>query len=175
MDVPREVHAVAAAAESPGRREGVTVPEAPDEQDSQGRLGRSIDRLLPAEPHAQLLWLLVLASLLLRLLWLARPDGSLIFDESYYVNAVRVIIGIPPAQNRYADKPFGLDPNTEHPPLAKLIVAGSMSVLGDNAYGWRLPSVAFGTVGIVLVYGIVRRLQADPRPALPGGRAVRLR
>ena len=72
----------------------------------------------------RLLWLLTLASLLLRLFWLARPDGALLFDEAYYVNAARVILGIPPGQDKYTDKPFGLDPNTEHPPLAKLLVAG---------------------------------------------------
>ncbi len=113
-----------------------------------------------------MLWLLLLASLLLRLFWLARPEGALIFDESYYVNAARVIAGLPTTQDRYPNAPVGLDPNTEHPPLAKLIVAGSIRVLGDNAYGWRIPSVVFGTLSIVLMYGITRRLGAGPYVAL---------
>ena len=166
MSVPRDLQPSALPAEAPERREGLAAPETTYEKDTWDRFGRAIDRLLPAELHLRLLWLLVLASLLLRLLWLARPEGSLIFDESYYVNAVRVILGIPPGQDRYTDKPFGLDPNTEHPPLAKLLVAGSMYLLGDNAYGWRLPSVVVGTVSIPLMYGIVRRLGSGPYPAL---------
>jgi predicted membrane-bound dolichyl-phosphate-mannose-protein mannosyltransferase len=156
-----------------GSTEAVDAPqhlvvdaEALPEEDLWDRFGRTIDRFLPAELHVRLLWLLLLASLLLRLLWLARPDGALIFDESYYVNAVRVILGIPPGQDRYQDRPFGLDPNTEHPPLAKLLVAGSMALLGDNAYGWRLPSVLFGTASILLLYGVARRVGASPNLAL---------
>jgi dolichyl-phosphate-mannose-protein mannosyltransferase len=107
-------------------------------------------------------WLLVLligVSLVLRLLWLDKPTGALIFDESYYVNAARVILDLPvPAGAPYASAPRGLDPNTEHPPLAKLLMAASMRLFGDNAWGWRLASVLFGTLSIPLVYGIARLL-----------------
>jgi predicted membrane-bound dolichyl-phosphate-mannose-protein mannosyltransferase len=115
--------------------------------------------------HRYWLWLLLLAAFLLRMLWLAQPEGALIFDEKYYVNAARVLLAIPP-QGIYEDKTLGLDPNTEHPPLAKLIVAGSMHLLGDNAYGWRLPSVIVGTASIGLLYGIARRVRLGPTPAI---------
>src|SRR5204863_4781122 len=95
--------------------------------------------------HRQLLLVLLATSFALRMLWLAAPDGALIFDEKYYVNAARVILGIPPGQDTYTEDALGRDPNTEHPPLAKLLIAASMAVLGDNPYGWRIPSVAFGT------------------------------
>jgi dolichyl-phosphate-mannose-protein mannosyltransferase len=77
------------------------------------------------------------------------------------VNAARVISGIPPGQDTYTDEPLGLDPNTEHPPLAKLLVAASITILGDNPFGWRIPSVIFGTLSILLMYGIARRVSAD--------------
>lgn len=118
-------------------------------------------RLLPAEPHLQLLWVLLAVSFALRMFRLAGPDGALIFDEKYYVNAARVILGIPPGQGVYQERAFGLDPNTEHPPLAKLVVAGSMLLLGDNPFGWRIPSVLLGTASLLLLYGIARRLGAD--------------
>jgi predicted membrane-bound dolichyl-phosphate-mannose-protein mannosyltransferase len=114
----------------------------------------------------RLLWLLLLVSFLLRILWLARPEGGLIFDEKYYVNAARVILGIAPDPDIYQDRPLGVDPNTEHPPLAKLIVAASIQLLGDNAFGWRIPSVLLGTASILLLYGIARRLGAGPYTAL---------
>ena len=106
-----------------------------------------------------LLILLVVVSFGLRLLWLTRPDGALIFDEKYYVNAARIILDLPVTQgDPYFGAQRGLDPNTEHPPGAKLIIAASMRLFGDNAYGWRFASVLFGTLSIPLVYGIARRL-----------------
>lgn len=99
--------------------------------------------------------LLLVVSLLLRVLWLNIPVSGLVFDEAYYVNAARVIIGIP-GSSHYADSALGFDPNTEHPALGKLILAGSIRLLGDNAIAWRLPSVLFGMVALLAVYLIAR-------------------
>jgi predicted membrane-bound dolichyl-phosphate-mannose-protein mannosyltransferase len=140
------------------------VREAPQRppDDVWDRLGRAGERFAPDALHQRLLFLLILGSLLLRMLWLGLPDGALIFDEKYYVNAARVIAGLPPRQDTYQDKPLGLDPNIEHPPLAKVITAGTIRLLGDNPYGWRLPSVLFGTLAVYLMYRIGRRLSGDP-------------
>lgn len=103
-----------------------------------------------------LLFQLLLVSVLLRALWLDQPDGRTIFDESYYVNAARVMLDIPVASGEpYSGAQPGLDPNTEHPPLGKAIIAGSMALFGDNPYGWRIPSIIFGTAAIALTAGIV--------------------
>lgn len=108
-----------------------------------------------------LLLVLVVGSFGFRYVWLAKPDGALIFDEKYYVNAVRVMLDLPvPPGAPYADRQRGLDPNAEHPPGAKLLIAASMRAFGDNGYGWRVPSVLFGTLSILLVYGIARQLGA---------------
>jgi dolichyl-phosphate-mannose-protein mannosyltransferase len=115
------------------------------------------------------LWLLgavVLVSLAARLAWIAEPchvpcrsstDHILIFDEDYYVNAARVIDGIkPPAGAPYATSPLGTDPNSEHPPLAKLIIAGGIELFGDGPIAWRLPSVLLGTVAMLGIFVLVR-------------------
>jgi dolichyl-phosphate-mannose-protein mannosyltransferase len=103
--------------------------------------------------------LLLLVGLVLRALWLNVPARGLIFDEAFYVNAARVILGLP-ATTHYADSPIGLDPNTEHPPLGKLVIAASMVLFGDNGLAWRLPSLIAGMLSLVVVYRIVRDL--DP-------------
>jgi dolichyl-phosphate-mannose-protein mannosyltransferase len=126
-----------------------------------GRLRRTLGR-----PGA-LLALLLLAALIVRVIWLALPQGSLIFDETYYVNAARVLLGwTVPADAPYAGAPVGLDPNTEHPPLGKLLMALSMAVFGDNGVGWRLPSVIAGMVALVAVFQIVRATGESRRLAL---------
>lgn len=111
--------------------------------------------------------LLLIAALVVRILWLTTPQGSLIFDETYYVNAARVLLGwTVPTGAPYADAPIGLDPNTEHPPLGKLLIALSMAAFGDNGLGWRLPSVIAGMVALAAVYKIVRSAGESARLAL---------
>lgn len=115
-------------------------------------------------------------SLAARAAWLGDPcrspcrasaDHVLIFDESYYVNAARVIAGIhPPAGQTYADSPLGVDPNSEHPQLVKLLIAGSIELLGDGPLAWRLGSLVFGTLAIVGMFALVRAGGGGRWPAL---------
>jgi len=115
------------------------------------------------------LWLLgavLVVSFAARLAWIAEPchapcrtpaDHVLIFDEDYYVNAARVIDRItPPAGAPYANSPLATDPNSEHPPLAKLIIAGGIELFGDGPFAWRFPSVLLGTVAILGMFALVR-------------------
>jgi predicted membrane-bound dolichyl-phosphate-mannose-protein mannosyltransferase len=106
---------------------------------------------------AQVLAIVMIAALVARAIWLAVPLNGLIFDEAYYVNAARILLGIQlPEAAHYAGSPLGLDPNQEHPPLGKLLIALSMLAFGDNGLGWRLPSVVAGMIALGAVYLIVR-------------------
>src|SRR5581483_812762 len=120
-------------------------------------------------------WLLgglLLVSLLARLAWIGEPchapwrspgDHVLVLDEDYYVNAARVIAGIrPPKGAPYANAPLGVDANSEHPQLAKLLIAGGIEVFGDGPWAWRLPSVLLGTVAILGMFALVRAAGGGP-------------
>lgn len=130
------------------------------------------------------LFLLILcASLALRLAFIDVPpltthcepancagpwDLGLIFDEVYFINAARNIIGRPMAFG-YTNSVTNLtdvyqkftDPYPGHPPLAKLIVAFSALMLGENALAYRLPSAVFGTLLLLFLYLTVKRLASD--------------
>ncbi len=62
----------------------------------------------------------------------------------------------------YAEAPLHKDPNAEHPQLAKLFIAASIKVLGDNPWGWRIGSVIFGLIAIVAMYALVRSARGSP-------------
>ena len=131
-------------------------------------------RRLLAHPRAPavVLALIVLYSLGARVFYLGVPCSSpctgdsahqLIFDEQYYVDAARVIDRIhPPAGFPYATAPLGKDPNAEHPQLAKLIIAGTIKLFGDNPWGWRIGSVLFGLIAILALYALVRGAGGSP-------------
>jgi dolichyl-phosphate-mannose-protein mannosyltransferase len=119
-----------------------------------------------------LLGALVVVSLAARLAWLSEPcrspcrtatDHILVFDEDYYVNAARVIAGIhPPVGAPYANAPLRVDPNSEHPQLVKLLMAGGIELFGDGPLAWRLPSVLLGTVAILGMFALVRAAGGGP-------------
>ncbi|MEA2373509.1 MAG: dolichyl-phosphate-mannose-protein mannosyltransferase [Solirubrobacteraceae bacterium] len=136
------------------------------------RIGRS---RWAARPLA-LLALVCLVSGAARTAWIGAPcrapcrtpaDHILVFDEAYYVNAARVIAGIPIAPGAdYAGAPAGVDPNSEHPQLAKLAIAGSIELLGDRPLAWRLGSLVFGTLAILGIFCLVRCAGGGRRLAL---------
>ena len=78
---------------------------------------------------------------------------ELIFDEKIWIPEARAILLREPLYW------------VEYPHLSELFMAGGMYVFGDNSWGWRMPSVIFGAIGVVLVYLIALRL-AGKRTAM---------
>jgi predicted membrane-bound dolichyl-phosphate-mannose-protein mannosyltransferase len=110
---------------------------------------------------------LLIFSLITRTFRLDIPKDGLIFDEAYYVNAARVILELPVKKgDSYWDRKPGMDPNQEHPPLGKLLMARSMAIFGDNGIGWRLPSVIAGMGVLVALWLALRATGASEWLAL---------
>ncbi|MCR4324542.1 MAG: phospholipid carrier-dependent glycosyltransferase [Candidatus Curtissbacteria bacterium] len=96
---------------------------------------------------------LTLVSFVIRIYRFTSP-GKYYFDEVYHVVTAKAYSqNNPAAYDPFAPPPEqGTAYDWLHPPLAKLIQAGSIKVLGDNPVGWRLPSVIFGTAIIPLTF-----------------------
>ncbi len=134
------------------------------------------ERLRRTSTPIRLLLAITVLSLGARLAWLEQPcrapcrsasDHVLVFDEIYYVNAARVIAGVhPPVGQPYARAPLGDDPNSEHPQLAKLGIAGSIELLGDGPLAWRLGSLLAGTIALLGMFALVRAAGGGAWPAL---------
>lgn len=45
--------------------------------------------------------------------------------------------------------------------MAKLIIALSMTLFGNNEYGFRIPSVVFGTLAILVLYLLMKKVSGD--------------
>ena len=121
------------------------------------------------DPHPVLGWLMTLGVAVLAGLtrfWSlgfppgtnAVPKGGMNFDEVYYAVEAQEILR------------YGYEDNRGymfivHPPLGKWLIAGSEWLFGGNSndyltnsLGWRVAPAVFGTLGVVLVARIVRRM-----------------
>ncbi len=97
------------------------------------------------------LLVIVLASFILHLAVITNPPDQTIFDEVHYIEDARRI------NNEHRSE------RNEHPPLARLIIAKSALLIGDNAWGWRTVPVILSTLGLILFYDIARRLSKSNR------------
>lgn len=89
------------------------------------------------------------------------------FDEVYHaVTAKGYADNNPDAYDPFAPPPKeGTAYDWLHPPLAKLIQAGSIKIFGDVPLGWRLPSVIFGT-GIIPATFVLANILFGPTVAV---------
>lgn len=94
----------------------------------------------------------LLIALVLRLLYL-NAIASMVFDENFYIPAAKSILA------------NGVDPNIEHPPLAKFILAASIFIFGDSPLSWRIFPVIFSLAATAFFYFIVLELTRNRRLA----------
>ncbi|SIR77229.1 Dolichyl-phosphate-mannose-protein mannosyltransferase [Williamsia sterculiae] len=80
-------------------------------------------------------------------------SGTPIFDEKHYVpQAWQVLTG----GNWIEDNPaYGL---VVHPPVGKWMIAGGEWLFGYTPLGWRFASAVVGTLMVVIIYRMTRRL-----------------
>lgn len=114
------------------------------------KIKRGLKRLFHWQYFPLLVLLLVILGL--HLATITRPNEPL-FDEQHYIPDARRIITGEGTQRM------------EHPPLAKLIVAGGIELFGDNPWGWRMPAVLLSTIALIAFYDICRKLGTSHKTA----------
>lgn len=100
--------------------------------------------------------------------WRLEFPAQYYFDEVYHVVTAKLIANNDPAAYEWWHAPP--EPGTAidwlHPPLAKLMQATSIVVLGNNSFAWRLSSAIMGTATIGLVYALGKRLGFSEKTSL---------
>jgi dolichyl-phosphate-mannose-protein mannosyltransferase len=85
-----------------------------------------------------------------------------VFDEHYYVHDANSILHGRIGPRQPSPWKPGDSLSLAHPPLGTLSIAAGILALGDNPWGWRVPSAIAGTLLIALVYPLARRLFLSP-------------
>lgn len=112
----------------------------------------------------QLLLILILFFTLFIRLWNLHHPNESYFDEVYHLPAVRLIANNDQRAYEWWHGPIeevGNNVNHHdwlHPPLAKIIQAGFISLLADNFFVHRFPSALFGVGIIFAVYLLSRQI-----------------
>jgi dolichyl-phosphate-mannose-protein mannosyltransferase len=123
------------------------------------------DRIPPLPDDARLSWILTaalaLAGLVLRL-WEITYPRDLLFDEAYY----------PPEANELLTWGFEYNRGYSfivHPPLGKWLIALGEQAFGNTSFGWRFPSAVAGTIAVVVLVRLARRLTGSTLLGLLAG------
>jgi dolichyl-phosphate-mannose--protein O-mannosyl transferase len=100
--------------------------------------------------------------------WRLDDPGKYIYDEVYHAFTGNLMVQNDPAVYEWWQSTSTLQDHIEgtqyewtHPPLGKLIIAGSIWLLGNNSLGWRFTNALFGVVCVLLMYALARVLFRD--------------
>ena len=78
-------------------------------------------------------------------LWHLSKPGEPVFDEIYYVGEGLAYLR-------------GEQFTSSNPPLAKLLIAGSVLIFGERPLSWRIPNACLGIALIAITYLLARRM-----------------
>ena len=71
---------------------------------------------------------------------------------SYFDEGVHFV----PAARDYLQGVFETEPT--HPMLGKLFISAGIHLFGDNAWGWRIPEVLIGSIGVIFIYLLAKSM-----------------
>lgn len=124
-------------------------------EETLARVRQRLVRPLPTDRLAGWLWPLAITALggFLRFDRLSVPH-KLVFDEVYY------------AKDSWSLLHHGVELDNEgtgpgfvvHPPLGKWMLAVGQAIFGHNAFGWRFAAAVAGTLSILIVARVARRM-----------------
>lgn len=155
-----------------------TRPKRPDRGHSSGATAMrpsTLRRLRdPLPDDGPLSWLVTLAitalAFFLRFVGIGKP-AYIVFDETYYAKDAWSLLQSGYERNwtasanqeiaagRFSDAL--LKPDAEfvvHPPLGKWLIAGGEQLFGMNSFGWRFSALVFGSLLVMAVIRLARRL-----------------
>lgn len=138
------------SAEETQRDLTITAPSIPSTTGRQ-RLGSR----LPSDRVMSWVWALGVTAVafVLRMIGLAYPK-QFIFDEVYYAKDAYSLLQYGVELNEKSDGPGFV----AHPPLGKWCIALGEWLFGYNSLGWRVPAVIAGTLSVLIVVRVGRRL-----------------
>ncbi|WP_040337365.1 dolichyl-phosphate-mannose--protein mannosyltransferase [Candidatus Blastococcus massiliensis] len=123
------------------------------------------DRTPPLPGDTRLSWVLTAAlgalTLTSRLVGISYPR-RLLFDEAYYPPEAADLLR------------WGFEYNRGytfivHPPLGKWLIAAGEGLFGNDSLGWRFPSAVAGTIAVVVLVRLARRLTGSTFLGLVAG------
>ncbi len=148
----------------------VLAPEREEQEPAQRPVRRRLplrrfDRIPPLPGDDRLAWLLTavlgVATFVTRL-WDISYPRDLLFDEAYYPPEAQEMLTWGHEYNR--GYTFIV-----HPPLGKWLIALGIEAFGDDSVGWRVPSAVAGTIAVVVLVRLARRLTGSTLLGLVAG------
>lgn len=78
------------------------------------------------------------------------------------------LVHVPAAKN-YVETGHAAPEYWYHPPLRHILLYGSMSLLGNNPFGWRMRNVLLGALSVLILFLIARETLSSEKGAILAG------